>query len=210
LTPGTLVALETYLAERATRAGVPVEALAGPLLATRTGGRMNQGHLWELTAMVDQPFGHTRLEQHAEVERLGRGQRRDRHDGGRFRGTEEPLRCAGIVIDDPEVQGLHPEAAVVGITQRQQAQQMVLEHRVARRPEQHADPHRPPRGLRSRATVGPPEWHRPAPRDYLTQQLTSRRRPDLDREHGPELTPALADGYDNMIITSEESQTVSA
>jgi hypothetical protein len=106
---------------------------------------MNQGHLWELAAMVDQPFGHTRLEQHAEVERLGRGQRRDRHDGGRFRGTEEPLRCAGIVIDDPEVQGLHPEAAVVGITQRQQAQQMVLEHRVARRPEQHADPHRPPR-----------------------------------------------------------------
>jgi integrase len=48
LTPGTLAALEAYLAERAARAGVLVEALAGPLLATRTGGRMNQGHLWEL------------------------------------------------------------------------------------------------------------------------------------------------------------------
>jgi len=52
LTPATMVALEAYLAdraERAERAGVGEwRQLAGPLLATASGGRLRQGHLWEL------------------------------------------------------------------------------------------------------------------------------------------------------------------
>jgi integrase/recombinase XerD len=49
LTPATVVALEAYLADRADRAGVGEwRQLAGPLLATAAGGRLRQGHLWEL------------------------------------------------------------------------------------------------------------------------------------------------------------------
>jgi site-specific recombinase XerD len=47
--PATVVALEAYLADRAARAGVADwRQLAGPLLATANGGRLRQGHLWEL------------------------------------------------------------------------------------------------------------------------------------------------------------------
>jgi integrase/recombinase XerD len=49
LTPATVAALEAYLAGRARRAGVADwRQLDGPLLATATGGRLRQGHLWEL------------------------------------------------------------------------------------------------------------------------------------------------------------------
>jgi site-specific recombinase XerD len=49
LTPATMAALEAYLAERARRAGVADwRQLTGPLLATAAGGRLRQGHLWEL------------------------------------------------------------------------------------------------------------------------------------------------------------------
>src|SRR5690242_1303722 len=49
LTPATVAALEAYLADRADRAGAGEwRQLTGPLLATATGGRLRQGHLWEL------------------------------------------------------------------------------------------------------------------------------------------------------------------
>ena len=49
LTPATVAALEAYLAGRARRAGVADwRQLDGPLLATASGGRLRQGHLWEL------------------------------------------------------------------------------------------------------------------------------------------------------------------
>ncbi len=49
LTPATVAALEAYLTARAQRAGaVDWRQPTGPLLATATGGRLRQGHLWEL------------------------------------------------------------------------------------------------------------------------------------------------------------------
>ena len=49
LTPATVAALEAYLADRAQRAGVGEwRQLSGPLLATAAGGRLRQGHLWDL------------------------------------------------------------------------------------------------------------------------------------------------------------------
>ena len=46
LTPATAAALETYLADRARRAGTGEwRNLSGPLLATANGGRLRQGHL---------------------------------------------------------------------------------------------------------------------------------------------------------------------
>lgn len=49
LTPATVAALDAYLAARAERAGAGEwRQLSGPLLATATGGRLHQGHLWEL------------------------------------------------------------------------------------------------------------------------------------------------------------------
>jgi site-specific recombinase XerD len=49
LTPATVAALDAYLAERARRAGLEdMRQLTGPLLATASGGRLRQGHLWEL------------------------------------------------------------------------------------------------------------------------------------------------------------------
>ena len=44
-----MAVLEAYLADRARRAGVTSwRQLDGPLLATSAGGRLRQGHLWEL------------------------------------------------------------------------------------------------------------------------------------------------------------------
>jgi site-specific recombinase XerD len=49
LTPGTCGALDAYLAGRAACAGLDGwRCLSGPLLATETGGRLQQSHLWEL------------------------------------------------------------------------------------------------------------------------------------------------------------------
>jgi integrase/recombinase XerD len=58
LTPATATALEAYLAERAAHSG-PGEwrQLAGPLLATATGGRLRQGHLWELVRRLARTAG---------------------------------------------------------------------------------------------------------------------------------------------------------
>jgi integrase/recombinase XerD len=58
LTPATVAALEAYLAGRAERAGVlGWQQLAGPLLATGTGGRLRQGHLWELVRRLARAAG---------------------------------------------------------------------------------------------------------------------------------------------------------
>ena len=49
LAPATAAALDAYLAERARRGRLgDARQLAGPLLATASGGRLRQGHLWEL------------------------------------------------------------------------------------------------------------------------------------------------------------------
>jgi integrase/recombinase XerD len=58
LTPATVAALDAYLADRARRAGLGgASALAGPLLASATGGRLRQGHLWELVRRLAQAAG---------------------------------------------------------------------------------------------------------------------------------------------------------
>ena len=49
LAPATAAALDAYLGDRARRGGCSdARQLAGPLLATASGGRLRQGHLWEL------------------------------------------------------------------------------------------------------------------------------------------------------------------
>ena len=58
LTPATVVALDAYLAARAERAGAREwRQLGGPLLATATGGRLRQGHLWELVRRLARTAG---------------------------------------------------------------------------------------------------------------------------------------------------------
>ena len=58
LTPATMAALEAYLADRAERAGTGEwRQLTGPLLATATGGRLRQGHLWELVRRLARTAG---------------------------------------------------------------------------------------------------------------------------------------------------------
>ena len=58
LTPATAAALDAYLADR-TRRGGPgdVRQLAGPLLVTASGGRLRQGHLWELVRRLARAAG---------------------------------------------------------------------------------------------------------------------------------------------------------
>ena len=47
-----------YLADRAQRAGAREwRQLSGPLLATATGGRLRQGHLWELVRRLARTAG---------------------------------------------------------------------------------------------------------------------------------------------------------
>jgi site-specific recombinase XerD len=61
LTPATVAALEAYLAARAAtaeQAGVGEwRQLSGPLLATAAGGRLRQGHLWELVRRLARTAG---------------------------------------------------------------------------------------------------------------------------------------------------------
>ncbi|HUY51113.1 MAG TPA: tyrosine-type recombinase/integrase [Streptosporangiaceae bacterium] len=55
LTPATAAALDAYLEDRAGLAGAG--ELAGPLLATATGGRLRQAHLWELVRRLARAAG---------------------------------------------------------------------------------------------------------------------------------------------------------
>lgn len=57
ITPGTGAALDDYLEDRAEQTGVPIGQLSGPLLATSTGGRMRQSHLWELVRRLAKVAG---------------------------------------------------------------------------------------------------------------------------------------------------------
>jgi len=58
LTPATAAALDAYLADRARRGGLSeARQLAGPLLATASGGRLRQGHLWELVRRLARDAG---------------------------------------------------------------------------------------------------------------------------------------------------------
>jgi len=58
LTPATVAALDAYLADRARRGGLSdARQLAGPLLATASGGRLRQGHLWELVRRLARAAG---------------------------------------------------------------------------------------------------------------------------------------------------------
>ena len=58
LTPATMAALEAYLDSRTRRAGLADwRQLDGPLLATADGGRLRQGHLWELVRRLARTAG---------------------------------------------------------------------------------------------------------------------------------------------------------
>jgi integrase len=58
LTPATSAALDAYLAARAERVGLPgAVTLSEPLLGTATGGRMRQGHPWELVRRLARAAG---------------------------------------------------------------------------------------------------------------------------------------------------------
>jgi len=58
LTPATVAALDAYLADRAQRVGAGEwRQLTGPLLATAAGGRLRQGHLWELVRRLARTAG---------------------------------------------------------------------------------------------------------------------------------------------------------
>ena len=58
LAPATAAALDAYLADRARRSGLSdARQLAGPLLATASGGRLRQGHLWELVRRLARDAG---------------------------------------------------------------------------------------------------------------------------------------------------------
>lgn len=58
LTPATCADLNAYLADRAGRAGLAdVRELTGPLLATQSGGRMRQSHLWDLVRRLARAAG---------------------------------------------------------------------------------------------------------------------------------------------------------
>ncbi len=58
LAPPTAAALDAYLADRARRGGLSdPRQLAGPLLATASGGRLRQGHLWELVRRLARDAG---------------------------------------------------------------------------------------------------------------------------------------------------------
>jgi len=58
LAPATVAALDAYLADRARRGGLSdARQLAGPLLATASGGRLRQGHLWELVRRLARDAG---------------------------------------------------------------------------------------------------------------------------------------------------------
>jgi len=58
LTPATGTALDAYLTARAHRAGLDSPGqLTGPLLATATGGRLRQAHLWDLVRRLARDAG---------------------------------------------------------------------------------------------------------------------------------------------------------
>jgi site-specific recombinase XerD len=64
LTPGTCGALDAYLADRAARAGLEEwQCLTGPLLATATGDRLRQSHLWDLVRRLARAAGIPAWEQ---------------------------------------------------------------------------------------------------------------------------------------------------
>ncbi|GHJ07929.1 tyrosine recombinase XerD [Micromonospora humidisoli] len=57
LTPGTAHAVDAYLADRAAAAGVSVDALTGPLLATATGGRLDRHSVFRLVRRLAEAAG---------------------------------------------------------------------------------------------------------------------------------------------------------
>jgi integrase/recombinase XerD len=58
LAPATVAALDAYLADQARRGGLSdARQLAGPLLATASGGRLRQGHLWEAVRRLARDAG---------------------------------------------------------------------------------------------------------------------------------------------------------
>ena len=58
LAPATVAALDAYLADRSRGCGLSdARQLAGPLLATASGGRLRQGYLWELVRRLARDAG---------------------------------------------------------------------------------------------------------------------------------------------------------
>ena len=74
LTPATVAALDVYLADRARRGWrSDARQLAGPLLATASGGRLRQGHLWELVRRLARDAG---IQAWDQLSRIACGTRR--------------------------------------------------------------------------------------------------------------------------------------
>lgn len=63
LAPATAAAVDAYLKERAGRAGVDLGQAQGPLLATTTGGRLDQAALWHLVRRLARAAGIPAWEQ---------------------------------------------------------------------------------------------------------------------------------------------------
>ena len=58
LAPATVAVLDAYLTDRAHRVGLgDARQLVGPLLATASGGRLRQGHLWDLVRRLARDAG---------------------------------------------------------------------------------------------------------------------------------------------------------
>jgi integrase/recombinase XerD len=57
LAPATAAAVDGYLAHRAAELNIPLSQLAGPLLATRTGRRLEQAALWHLVRRLARTTG---------------------------------------------------------------------------------------------------------------------------------------------------------
>ena len=74
LTPATVAALDAYLAGRGRGCGLGgTRPLAEPLLATASGGRLRQGHLWELVRRLARVAG---IEAWDQLSRTACGTRR--------------------------------------------------------------------------------------------------------------------------------------
>ena len=90
LAPATVAALDAYLADRARRGGrSDARQLAGPLLATASGGRLRQGHLWELVRRLARDAGIEAWDQLSALPAA-------LSDHLRAQRRRDPARCAGL------------------------------------------------------------------------------------------------------------------
>jgi len=95
-TPATVAALDAYLADRAAQARAGERRhLDGPLLATASGGRLRQGHLWELVRRLARAAGIGAWEQLSPHRlEVTRPRRNSRSRSSMLRDRSSPARAA--------------------------------------------------------------------------------------------------------------------